>query len=293
MKKILFILFTLLSVFGVKSQQISTVQPTIMVVPYTREGEDIRNVIESDVNKRLVLTSIKEAFDERGFTTIDFIGKFKAMSNAAGFTDRNQKELVDEIIANAGADIYVTSEININGSQQGNSVNILLTAYDTSTGQSLANLVGDSGRFYTSDIGKLANNAIKKNMDGFLNTLQNKFNDIVANGKSIMVTIGIDEGSAYLMSNEVGDDGDLLSEAIENWMEDNAYKNVCHSTGSTERSIIFDDVRIPLKYVNERGQERNYKINNFAKSMRLFFKQLGLEVGQPQINGNQLYISIK
>lgn len=275
------------------AQQVGTVQPSIMVVPFTKEGQDIRKVIEADVNKRIVLTSIKEAFDNQGFTTVDFIGKFKAMSNAAGFTESNQKDLVDEIIANAGADIYISAEIDVNGTSQGTAVKIILTAFDSATGQSLANKVGDSGRFYTTDIGKLADIAVKKNMDQFLNTMQSKFNDIVANGKSIMVNIGIDEGSSYLMSSEVGDDGDLLSEVIENWMEDNAYKNVCHSTGTTERSIIFDDVRIPIKYINDKGQERNYKIQTFGSSMRKFFKSLGIEIGQPQVNGNQLYISIK
>lgn len=293
MKKYLLFALSLISVFTVCAQEIGTVQPTIMVVPYTKEGQDIRQILEADVNKRVVLTSIKEGFDSRGFTTIDFLGKFKAMSNAAAFTERNQKDLVDEIVANSGADIFINAEIDVNGSSQGNAVKIILTAYDTSTGQSLANKVGDSGRFYTNDIAKLADVAIKKNMDTFLNTMQSKFNDIVINGRSIMVTIGVDENSQFLMSSEVGNDGDLLSEAIEAWMEENAYKNVYHTQGTTERQIIFDDVRIPLKYINERGHQRNYKIQNFSKSLRKYFQQLGMEVGQPQINGNQLYVSIK
>ena len=44
---------------------VTTVQPKIMVIPYTKEGEDIRTVLEADVNKRIVLTKIKEAFDLR------------------------------------------------------------------------------------------------------------------------------------------------------------------------------------------------------------------------------------
>lgn len=52
--------------------QTATVQPKIMVIPYTKQGEDISQVIENDVNKRIVLAKIREAFDSRGFTTVDF-----------------------------------------------------------------------------------------------------------------------------------------------------------------------------------------------------------------------------
>lgn len=275
------------------AQQTNTVQPTIMVIPFTKEGEDIRQVIEADVNKRVVLTSIKEAFDNHGFTTIDFLGKFKAMSTQTAFNQKNQTDLVSDIIANAGSDIYISAEIDINSTSQGTSVKIIMTAFDSSTGQSLANKMGDSGRFYTNDIAKLADVAIKKNMEAFLINMQDKFNDMVANGRSIIVNIGINEDSEYLMSSEIGSDGDLLSEVIESWMEENAYKNYYHLQGTTEKSMIFDDVKIPLRYVNDKGKERNYNINRFSTSIRKFFRGLGLNVGQPQINGNQLYISVK
>ena len=55
-----------------------TAQPKIMVIPYTTQGEDIRTILENDVNKRIALTKIKEAFDQRGYTTVDFFAKVKA-----------------------------------------------------------------------------------------------------------------------------------------------------------------------------------------------------------------------
>ena len=52
--------------------QVVSVQPKIMVIPYTKEGEDLRIVLENDENKRIAIAKIKEAFDSRGFTTVDF-----------------------------------------------------------------------------------------------------------------------------------------------------------------------------------------------------------------------------
>ena len=72
MKKRFILLLTILSLclpytyaqeLTSKIENIATAKPKIMVIPYTHQGEDIRMVLESDVNKRIALTKIKEAFD--------------------------------------------------------------------------------------------------------------------------------------------------------------------------------------------------------------------------------------
>lgn len=290
MKKLLFSLYAVFIAAGnMFALQSNTVQPSIMVVPFTKEGEDIRQVLEADVNKRAVLTSIKEAFDTRGFSTVDFLGKYKAMSASSTMNEGNQTDIVSDIIANSGADIYITAEIDINATGQGTAINIIMNAYDTATGTSLANKMGNSGRFYTTDMARLADVAIKKNMDVFLDNLQGKFNDIVANGRSIIIEIGVDEGSEWLMSSEMSDTGNLLSDDIEMWMEENAYKNYYHIQGTSDKTMIFDDVKIPLK---DPTTGRNYNVNRFAMALNKFFKSKGLDISR-KANGNHLYISIK
>ena len=78
-KSILFVLFCCMSVACMWAQDVVTVQPKIMVIPYTKKGEDIRSILEQDVNKRITLAKIKEAFDSRGFTTVDFTARLKAV----------------------------------------------------------------------------------------------------------------------------------------------------------------------------------------------------------------------
>ena len=270
------------------AQQTVTVQPKIMVVPFVKEGEDIRNVLENDVNKRIVLTKIKEAFDSRGFTTVDFLGRLKALSMVNGLAMDNQSDLKTLIIQQSGADIYVDAEIDVVLSGSGNGVKVIMTAYDTSTGNSLANKVGDSGKFYTDDIGRLASKAVEGQADAFLNVMQTKFNDIVANGRSINVTIGFAQTSQYSMSSEVGANGFALSDEIEMWMSENAYKGNYHIQGTTEKQMIFDDVRIPLK--DDNGN--NYNINKFGLKFMMFARKMGLQIGR-DISNNTLIITIK
>ena len=97
MRYSLVLLSFLFTVLIVKAQetvrQVTTVQPKIMVIPYTKEGEDIRTILEDDVNKRITLTKIKEAFDSRGFTTVDFTAKLKTVSNSNVFMADNKTDL--------------------------------------------------------------------------------------------------------------------------------------------------------------------------------------------------------
>ncbi len=270
------------------AQETVTVQPRIMVVPYVKQGEDIRTVLEADVNKRIVMAKIREAFDTRGFTTVDFIARLKALSTTSGLSMDNQADLKSMIVQQSGADVYVDAEMDVLLSSSGNSVKVIVTAYDVSTGNSLSNKIGDSGKFYTDDIGRLASKAIESCADEFLNTMQTKFNDIVQNGRSVSVTIGFDAASALSMSSEIGNDGLTLADEIELWMSENAYKNNYHVQGTTDKQMIFDDVRIPLKDKNGN----NYNINKFGLEFLKFARKHGLKI-QRDISNNSLVVTIK
>ncbi|WP_140939028.1 DUF6175 family protein [Sphingobacterium lumbrici] len=282
------ILLSCISIF-IYGQQTVTVQPKIMVIPFTKEGEDIRTILEADVNRRIAITKIKEAFDSRGFTTVDFTARLKAAKDNNIFTSDNQTDIKSQIIEMSGADIYVQAEVSEQKGQSGNSVTLILTGYEASTGNSLSNKVGESGRFYTDDFGKLASKSVENIAEDFLNIMQAKFTDIVNNGKSIIIDISFDAGSQYTMSSEIGSEGLLLSDEIEMWMEKNAFKNNYHIQGTTKLKMIFDDVRIPLK---DQATGNNYNPNKFALEMHKFFRGIGLQIGR-DVKGSTIYITIK
>jgi hypothetical protein len=269
--------------------QVVTVQPKIMVIPYTKEGEDLRTILEQDENKRIAIAKIKEGFDSRGFTTVDFVAKLKAAKDNNIFTSDNQTDIKTQIIEMSGADVYVQAEVITERGQSGNSVKLILTAYEISTGNSLSNKVGESGRFYTDDFNKLSSKAVESCIDEFLNVMQEKFTDIVNNGKSIIIDISFAAESEYKMSSEMGEEGLPLSDQIELWMEENAFKNNYHIQGTTDLRMIFDDVRIPLK---DQSTGNNYNPNKFGLEMFKFFRKLGLTISR-DVKGNTIYVTIK
>ncbi len=269
--------------------QVNTVQPSIMVIPFVPEGADIRKSLDVSNEKRQVIAQISGAFADKGFATKDFYANFKAVSQNAAFEDGSQTDLKSQIIQNSGADIFVEADININRSNDGNSVRVVLKACEASTAKVLASKIGDSGKFYTNDIGKLGSKAVEKSMEGFLATMQQSFNDMVINGRSIVVNVSFDEMSEYDTSSSIGASGDELRDLLEEWMEQNAFKNYYHIQGTTAKKMIFDEVRIPLK---DPTTGNNYNINKFARSLANFFKTNGMTVSR-DLNGGTLYIVVK
>ena len=104
-----------------------------------------------------------------------------------------------------------------------------------------------------------------------------------------MVSFGFGPTSAYGMSSEVGSQGLQLADELELWMEEHAYKNNYHIQGTTDRQMIFDDVRIPLK---DPDTGNNYNTNKFALEILQFLRGLGLKITR-DIKGNTIYITIQ
>ena len=287
--KRLFLFLSGLFISSVVMAQVNTVQPSIMVIPFVPEGADIRKALDVSEEKRQVLAAISGAFADKGFSTKDFYANFKSVTQNAAFEDGVQTDLKSLIIQSSGADIFVEADISINRQQDGNSVRVVIKACEASTAKVLASKIGDSGRFYTTDFGKLGAKAVEKAMDGFLTTMQQSFNDMIANGRSIVVNITFSEMSDYDTTTEVGEDGFELRDLLELWMEENAYKNYYHILGTTDKKMIFDEVRIPLK---DPTTGRNYNINKFSMSLANFFKGHGMQVDR-NLNGGTLYITVR
>ena len=274
--------------------QNNTVQPTIMVIPFTKDGQDIRRVLDNSEESRVALSLVKEAFDNRGFTTVDFVAKLKEIESRAAFTSDNPSDIKTEIVSYSGADMYVEVDAQMERGSGGNSARVVLSGYDASTGNSIANKVGFSPKFYTDDFAKLTAKALEKITEDFLNVMQSKFTEIVENGRFVAVEFAIGENSSLTMATEMAEDELPLSDVLELWMEENAYKGYYHIQGTTDLKVIFDQVRIPMK----DDKERNYTTNKFAldiyKNMRKLETAEGTSLSiKKAVKGNTIFITIE
>ncbi len=270
------------------AQEQKTIQPTIMAIPFTPEGQSLRKHFESNELVRIAITKVKEAFDNRGVNTVDFRAKLKQLNNNAALTEDQQSNIKNDVISLSGADIYVEVEANPNYASSGSSVTVIMTAYDAFSGESLANKVANSPKFKTNNYEKLTEKAVEKEIDNLLNTMQSKFEDIVENGKTLTMTIGLAEDVDYDFDTEIDDSGDLFSDIIENWIEENAFKNYYHMQGSSDTKMVFDVIKVPLK--DDKG--RNFKVSKFAARFKKFLKNKGIASGRTVV-GNSIVFTLK
>ncbi len=297
MKKIFFILVLLCVGLTTKAQDPAqknklVTRPTIMVFPFVKEGEDIRTILEKDFNLRIIITKVKEAFDSRGYSTVDFLSIVRNNDVNQQLNDA-QTDIKTLIMQSSGADIAIEVEYAINKSSLGTSVTVILTAYETSSSASFSNKIGESNIIQTENIGALASRATESIIEDFLNVLQTKFDDVVENGKYINIQFGLVEGTSLTMATEVGTDNLPLSDALEEWISENS--NSYHIKWMSEKGISFDQIRIPRTKAGKNYTSTAYRLDilRFCRSLTLS-KNPGQKIGSENfVKGSTIFINFK
>ncbi|NBA85016.1 hypothetical protein GVN16_04555 [Emticicia sp. CRIBPO] len=287
-----FLITILLSSFSGSAQEkkpaaTQNAQPTIMVIPFTPAGQDLRANFESNELLRVAITKVKEAFDQRGVNTIDFRAKLKQLSNAEALQSDQKTSIKDDVIAISGADVYIEVEANPNYSSTGNSVTIIMSAYDAFSGESYANKVSNSAKFYTTNYEKLVEKSVATEVPNLLSTIQEKFDDIQVNGRTITIRVGIDEKSKLKMDSEVDKEGNYLGDIIEDYVRDNSFKNKYHLQGVSDTKITFDLVKVPLKDASDNP----FRLSRFASDFRRFLRTKEIQCSQVLV-GNSLVFTL-
>ncbi|PHN01234.1 DUF6175 family protein [Flavilitoribacter nigricans] len=283
--------------------EVANIQPSIIVIPFAKEHEDLRTVLEEDIARRVAITKVKEGFDNRGYTTVDFRATLNILNTDATYTSGDLSDVKSAIVGASRADIYVEVEVDtIAGTGGANSARIILTAFDAFTGRSLANKTHSSPQS-RGDFTMLVERALSSTdgdgervelVEDFLNVMQEKFNDIVENGRTVKLLFTLDQNVAYDFDSESAS-GELIFDEIDFWLEENAYKGNYSDLRGSNLSLTIDEVRIPLK--DERG--RNYRPSRFARDIRLFLKGLNVPdnggglIADTDIRGGTIYVSLK
>lgn len=221
------------------------VLPTIMVVPYKREGETYASILADDFDRRIAVSKVQDGFESRDVTTVDVEGKLAAVKRNAEFgandADSNDKQL----LMNSGADVYVVVDLKKDVTAEGARVALIMKAYETASGSVLASKDAITRRFATSSTDALCSYAIQDNLPAFLDDICKNFSKQASNGKRVSLQFAIDGASAMSMSDRVGPNNYPLSNLIHQWVRKNAHNGKYHLQGMVDTSIIFDYVIVP------------------------------------------------
>ncbi len=274
--------------------QVNQTQPSVITVPYKKDGQHYRSLINDPVNgniTRTALNTVDQALKARGFATNDFVGTLDKIKTMDAYSNGVQVDEQTAITEGSAADIYITVDAQVLKSNSGTQVTVSLVALQCATGLKLStSLRGESYRLYTDDIGKLMIQAVDAIKEDFLNELQRTFTDIVNNGQQVGIQFSLVPNCPINFSSEVGNDGDLLSEAISDWLGKNAYKNYAKPSGGNSIQLGYD-IKLPLK---DQSTGLNYlPKENFGRLIRKFLKDLKIEAEVACPKPGQLLVTIK
>lgn len=280
------------------TKEVKRTQLTVMIVPFSTKGENIREKIESDHNYRTAINAVSKAFEDRGFTTKDFVEAVKILGTDKIMNSSNQSDVVKAIQENAPVDLFVYTEVFIYSSTSGNKVQMLLSAVDKYSADRLASSEPmESNLMYSNDFGKLTNQALTKDgaVEKFVNQLNVKFAEISENGRSVEVKIELTADSALKLDDEIGSNYDILSDIIIDWVKKSAFKNYYHVKSTSSKLLWFDAIKVPIK--DENGN--NLLPDDYARSFRKYLRSLSSQVKtgelkvEYQILGSKIQFNIK
>lgn len=221
------------------------VLPTIMVVPYKRDGETYASILSDDFDRRIAVSKVQDGFESRDVTTVDVEAKIAAVKRNSEFgandADSNDKQL----LMNSGADVYVVVDLMKDVNAEGSRVSLIMKAYETASGNVLASKDAITKRFATASTDLLCSHAVKDNLPAFLDDICKNFSKQASNGKKVTLQFAIDGSSAMTMNDRVGPNNYPLSNLIHQWVRKNSHNGKYHLQGMVDTSVIFDYVMIP------------------------------------------------
>jgi hypothetical protein len=224
------------------------VLPTVMVVPYKRDGESYSKILQNDYDRRIAVSSVQNGFESRNIMTVDLQGKLDAVARRAayeqnaGTADSNDKQL----LLTSGADVYVTVDINKDIKPEGSRVALILKAYETASGNILASKTATpTRRFSTSAVDALCKHTVDSYLQEFLDDIVKNFRP--ADGTRVVLQFAIAGTSMLTMNSPAGSHGYSISNIVRQWVRKNAYQGKYHLQGVMDESMIFDYVTIPPK----------------------------------------------
>lgn len=263
-------------------------KPTIMVVPYRREGEGYEAIIDHDFDKRVAISAVKDGFEKLGIKTIDLKGLIEAGKRGEQYDDNigaassNDKQL----LLTSGADVYVIVELQKDVTTEGTRIALIMEARETSTGIIWASKRGWTNRFKTESTDQLCAYAVQDQLPDFLSLIEKNY----AMPINATLKITVDGSSTATVFDECNN-GKRIVDNVRNWLDHNAYQGDYNQRGEVAEEAWFDRIIIP------RTDKEGLKMttSKFANGLREHLSSLGVELDTAtgvRIDGNSIMLTI-
>lgn len=261
---------------NVKVEIAPEILPSIMVIPYRKNGETFREVLDRAPHIRVAISTIQNLFDEHGYETVDFIGLLESRERDGQFAQDNADSFATQLIRAGGTDIYVTVDgTRIMMGRGEERVDLFLKAMYTANGKVLANK--EASARSSHGISSLCKAAIHRCGDEFMKTINEKFRSMTGQGdganagtQNAKLVVTVDGNSTIDLDTEMGDDMFTIGDYIRQYIKKNA--RGAKMAGATPLLMQYDTLLIPT--VNKKGE--TVEVTDFANALTKFLRSKGV-----------------
>lgn len=275
---------TLLSLFLLMVCTLSAMgqakKPTLMVVPsdawckehgfeqtFDNQGTperipDYKAAVSSDKQLNAVISKINLLMADRGFPLKDLQQNVKSINNLSAedrlITSKKSGSAItesplDRLRRTAKADIILEIDWTVNTVGPKSSITYNLRALDAYSNKQVAGAEGTGKGSFSAEIPVLLEEAVQDHMDVFTERLQAHFDDLLTNGREVVLDMRVFDSSAVDFESEYN--GYELNEVIDNWLADHCVNHRFSKSDATETMILYEQVRIPLYKANGMAQD--------------------------------------
>ena len=268
-------------------------KPTLMVVPsdawckehkyeqaFDNQGTkemipDYKAAVSTDKQLNAVIAKINNLMADRGFPLKDMQQIIKSISNLSAedrlITSKNSGAAItetplDRLRRTAKADIILEIDWTVNTVGPKSSITYNLRALDAYSNKQVAGAEGTGKGSFSAEIPVLLEEAVQDHMDAFVERLQAHFDDLLTNGREVVLDMRIFDNST--VDFEKTYDDYELNEIIDNWLAENCVNHRFSKSDATETMILYEQVRIPLYKANGMAQDTY----GFARDLARFLK---------------------
>lgn len=273
-------------------------KPTLMVVPsdawckehkyeqtFDNQGTlekipDYKTAVATDKQLNAVISKINILMADKGFPLKDLQQNLKSIANLSAedrlITSKTSGAAItesplDRLRRTAKADIILEIDWTVNTVGPKKSITYNLRALDAYSNKQVAGAEGTGQPSFSAELPVLLEEAVQDHMDVFAERLQAHFDDLLTNGREVVLDMRIFDTSAVDFEKEY--DGYELNEIIDNWLADNCVNHRFSKSDATETMILYEQVRIPL-----------YKANGMAQDTYGFARDLARFLGAAPYN---------
>jgi len=284
-------------------------KPTLMILPsdnwcvqryfiseFDNQGTkqkvpNYKQAFQEDTEIGQVISKIGSLMIDKGFSLKDAEQEIKAieartaednMTSSTTSGSSIAESPLDKLKNKAKADIIIQIWWKVNKTDKGKSISFVLEAFDAYTSKRIASASGNGSPSNTDIVPVMLEKAIVSYIDPFATQLHAHFDDLLTNGREVILTVKRWENWDKNLETEIN--GEEITDHIKKWMDDNTVQKRYNMSDATENKIKFEQVRIPVfdKDSNPldarqfaKGLQKYLKASPFSFDIKLMTRGLG------------------